>query len=209
MNMRKIISLLLLMTCGLASLHAQKYTAEQVRQRINTVASETRTLQCDFTQTKQLRMLNDKMVSRGRMYYEQPSKLRWEYTSPYQYTFLLNGTKVWLKSSQHNDEIDVRQNKMFKEIARIMMNSVLGRCVSDSRDFKVSLQGSGNTWQAVMTPKSRTMSQLFKTVVIHFDMRLGYVSAVELTEKGGDKTVITLKNVKVNAPIHEKLFTAR
>ena len=35
----------------------------QVRQRIAQAAQQMKSLQCDFVQTKQLRMLNDKMVA--------------------------------------------------------------------------------------------------------------------------------------------------
>ena len=98
-------------------------TVNQVRQRINAVAAQTKTMECDFVQTKTVRMLNSKLVSRGKMYYQQASKLRWQYVTPYQYTFVLNGNQVRLKSHGRNDVINVAQNKMFKEITRIMMTS--------------------------------------------------------------------------------------
>ena len=78
------------------------------------------------------------------MYYAQPGKLRWEYTSPYRYTFILNGQTVLLKNTKGNSKIDVNQSKMFKEITRIMMSSVLGTCVSNNRDFNVVLRQGEN-----------------------------------------------------------------
>ena len=52
----------------------------KIRQQIEAAASNMKSMQCDFVQTKYLRMLNDKMVSTGKMYYQQSDKLRWEYT---------------------------------------------------------------------------------------------------------------------------------
>ncbi len=184
-------------------------TVNQVRQRINAVAAQTKTMECDFVQTKTVRMLNSKLVSKGKMYYQQASKLRWQYVTPYQYTFVLNGNQVRLKSHGRNDVINVAQNKMFKEITRIMMNSVLGKCVNNSRDFKVALSGSGNNWKAVMTPQSKTMKQMFRSIVVAFNLHRGMVSAVQLVERNGDKTVIVLKNIKTNQPIHADLFSIR
>ena len=181
-------------------------TANQVRQRINAVAAQMKTMECDFVQTKTVKMLNSKLVSRGKMYYQQPGKLRWQYLSPYQYTFVLNGNQVKLKSQGRNDVIDVEQNKMFKEITRIMMNSVVGKCVDSSRDFKVSLSCSGNNWKAAMAPQSKTMKT---DVSVHrrgFQPQRGMVSAVQLVEKNGDKTVIVLKNIKTNQSIHASLL---
>ena len=65
----------------------------EIRHQIESAAVSMKTMQCDFVQTKYLRMLNDKMVSTGKMYYQQSDKLRWEYTSPYTYAFVLNGFK--------------------------------------------------------------------------------------------------------------------
>lgn len=204
--MRHLLLSLILWCCAL-TVSAQ--TVNQVRQRVNTVAAQMKTMECDFVQTKTVRMLNSKLISRGKMYYQQTSKLRWQYLSPYQYTFVLNGNQVKLKSQGRNDVINVEQNKMFKEITRIMMNSVLGKCVDSSRDFKVALSGSGNNWKALMTPQSKTMKQMFQSISVVFNYQRGTVSAVQLVEKNGDKNVIVLKNVKSNQPLHADLFSIR
>ena len=132
--------LLLLLVClSLVSVSAQTLNEAQIRQRVNQAAAAMKTMQCDFVQTKHLKMLNDVMVAQGKMYYQQRSKLRWEYTNPYAYTFVLNGDKVLLKNRQRNDVIDVNQNKMFREIAGIMMSSVVGNCLSDDKTFKTTI----------------------------------------------------------------------
>ena len=123
---------------------AQSTGDAKIKQQINAVASKMKTMQCDFVQTKYMKMLNDKMVSYGRMYYQQSDKLRWEYTSPYTYTFVLNGSKVLLNKGKRSDVINVNQSKFFKEIARIMMNSVVGKCLTDEKDFKVSISTSSS-----------------------------------------------------------------
>lgn len=205
--MKKIILLLLMLILPFTAILAQNYTVAQVRQRINNVASNMKSMKCDFVQTKSLHMLKSKVVSKGVMYYGKPNMLRWEYTSPYHYVFILNGQTVWLKNSKGNSKIDVAQSKMFKEITRIMMSSVLGTCVSNNRDFKVSLSGHGNSWQAVMIPKRNPMKQMFSSITVYFDMAKSMVSSVKMTEKNGDTTLITLKNVQVNTPINGKVFS--
>ena len=67
---------------------------------INKTAASIRTLACNFTQVKTLSFLNDKMTSQGRMCYDASGKLRWEYTSPYTYTFILNGQFRFKKSTR-------------------------------------------------------------------------------------------------------------
>ena len=60
-----------------------------------------------------------------------------------------------------------------------------------------------------MTPQSKTMKQMFQSISVVFNYQRGTVSAVQLVEKNGDKTVIVLKNVKSNQPLHADLFSIR
>jgi outer membrane lipoprotein carrier protein len=207
LDMKKQIFIFFLFLLTAPALFAQNYSQAQVRQRINNVAANMRTMTCNFVQTKTLHMLKSKVTSRGNMYYSRANRLRWEYTSPYHYTFILNGQTVWLKNSRGNSRINVEQSKMFKEITRIMMSSVLGTCVSNNRDFNVSLQGHGNSWHAVMRPKRNPMKQMFSTITVYFDMARSMVSSVRMVERNGDTTVIQLRNVRTNTPVNAKVFS--
>ena len=207
MNMKKLLlSLVLMLVCASAAF-AQSAADAKIIQQINAVASKMRTMQCDFVQTKHMKMLNDKMVSHGKMYYQQSDKLRWEYTSPYTYTFVLNGSKVLLSKGKRNDVINVNQSKFFKEIARIMMNSVVGKCLSDKKDFRTSIATTNTEWIATLVPQRKEMKQMFQKIVLHFNKSRKMVSTVELVEKKGDRTVIQLTNVKTNSPINAKVFS--
>lgn len=204
--MKRVLFFLMALCLCLLNLSAQKVDEAKVKQQINAVASKMKTMQCDFVQTKYLKMLNDKMVSRGKMYYQQSDKLRWEYTYPYTYTFVLNGSRVLISKGKRNDVINVNQSKFFKEIARIMMNSVVGKCLTDSKDFKVSLSGFSAEYVATLYPQQKQMKQIFQKIILYFNKQKSTVFKVEIIEKKGDKTIIELKNVKNNVPINAKVF---
>ena len=125
--MKKLLLVCFALCVVTLTVSAQGDNEAKIRLQIESVAASMKTMQCDFAQTKYLRMLNDKMVSTGKMYYQQSDKLRWEYTSPYSYAFVLNGSKVLISKGSRSDVINVNQSKFFKEIARIMMNSVVGK----------------------------------------------------------------------------------
>lgn len=206
--MKKVILFLMVLCLGATGVQAQ-VNAAKVKQQINAVASSMKSMQCDFVQTKYLKMLNDKMVSRGKMYYQQSNKLRWEYTSPYSYVFVLNGSQVLISKGNRNDVINVNQSKVFKEIARIMMNSVVGNCLNDQKDFAVSISATATEYVATLVPKQKQMKQMFQKIVLHFNKLKSTVAKVELIEKKGDRTVIELKNVKTNASINAGLFKVK
>lgn len=184
--------------------------AKVMVEKINQTAAGIHSMECNFTQVKTLRFLNDKMTSQGRMLFQADGgKLRWEYQQPYQYTFVLNGQKVYIKSQKSQQAIDIRQSRLFQGIARVMMNSVTGKSLTADGDFDCTMLTSGSEWVARLTPKRREMQKLFKDVSLYFSSQRQMVSRVEMTEPSGDTTVITLKDVKTNVRTDEKMFTAQ
>ena len=199
---------LLLFTLSLLSCLSIAQTPQQseIIKQINNASAQMHSLECDFVQTKFLNILDDKMVSKGKMYYQQADKLRWEYISPYTYTFILNENQVLLKNDNRSDIIDVNQNKIFKEIARMMMNSIVGNCLSDEKSFKTTVEFSGNDWVATLIPLKRDMKQMWNRLVLHINPDLKVVYKVEMHEPSGDYTVIDLINIKTNNNISLKVF---
>lgn len=203
--MKRLLFLILILS-HIIPLSAQQLTEEQIKQKVNQTASAMKTMQCDFVQTKHLKMLNNDFVSHGKMYYQQSNKLRWEYTSPYSYTFILNNDQVLLKNKQRNDLIDVKQNKLFREIVRIMMSSVVGNCLADDKNYKVSIATIRNEWVATLLPQRKDMKQMFQKLVLHFNAKKSVVNTVELYDKNGEKTIIELKNIRIDETIHPHMF---
>lgn len=207
----KLTLLLLCLLAGMSIAHGQDRPQTPSRVEILAVidrsASMLRSLQCEFVQTKELSLLQDRMVSRGVMYYRQEGgKLHWEYQTPYRYTFILNGNRVMVRSDERTDVIETSGNRMFREIARIMMNSLTGKCLSDTSDFEVRIFADAGRWIAELTPRRREMEQFFSRVRLHFDPDRQLVIRVEMVEKNGDRTVIDLKNLKTDATIDESVF---
>lgn len=203
--MKRIIYIILMCLTPVLAM-AQNEGEQKIIQKISKAAQSMTSMQCDFVQTKHMKLLNDNMVSYGKMYYQQNSKLRWEYTSPYTYTFILNDSKVLLKKGNRNDVIDVNQNKMFKEIARMMMNSVVGKCLTDKKDFKISVAETPEQYVATLLPQKKDMKQMFSKVILYVNKRQLSIAKVEMQEKKGDYTVIELKNIQLNKNINASVF---
>ena len=190
---------------------AQKDADTQIAiiREIGQVSAKIKSMECDFVQTKYISMLNEKMVSKGKMHFQQPNKLRWEYLTPYTYTFIINADKVKIENNNRVDIIDTNQNKVFKEISRIMMTSILGTCLSDDKLFKVSMMSAttpNHEYVATLIPKRKELKQTWDRLVLHFDIEKKLVSEVEMYEKNGDRTVIEIQHGITNGVIPPDLF---
>ena len=209
--MRKILlsCLLVFLSPCLPMMGQTKLTAEQQKQiveKIDKASSAMKTMQCDFTQTKRMKMLSKDMQSKGVMYFKRPDKLRWQYTSPYDYTFIMNGDKVQIKSMKSTKNIDVQQNKMVRQITNIILSSITGGTLRTSADFTVELWQQDKSYFVKLYPKKKELKQLYQYLEIWFDPALTKVSTVKMMEKTGDMTIVNLLNTKYGVTINEKLF---
>lgn len=207
--MIRLLFILLAMMFSWPLLGQTKLTAEQQKQiieKIDQTASAMKGMQCDFVQTKRMKLLSKEMQSKGVMYFKRPNKLRWQYTAPYDYTFILNGDKVQIKSSKSTKNIDVQGNKMFRQITNIILNSVTGGSLKSSSDFTVEVYKKDNTYFAKLFPKKKELKQLYQVIEIYFDSALTMVNSVRMVEKTGDETRVNLINTKLNIAVDEKMF---
>lgn len=206
----KIFVLFISLFCsGILLSDAATLTAQQQQQiisRINTAASEIKTMTCSFTQTKNLSILNDKMVSHGKMLYSQPDKLRWEYTNPYQYLFIFNGSKIYIGNKSRKDVIDTNSNKVFKEVARIMMSTVTGKALSSTSEFTISVADERGAYVVTMLPKKKEIRQMFSRIELVFDKTGSMISEINIFEKNGDSTNIKITNISTNKAVDESNF---
>ena len=209
--MRRICVVFVLITLISYSCFAQtrvnKEEQSKMIQTIEKAVSSLKSMHCSFRQEKVIGLLNEKVVSVGTMDYCQPTKLRWQYNKPYTYTFVINGNKVMINSSSQKNIIDARQSKLFKEVTRIMVNSITGQCLTDSKQFNVTMYNNQTVWIANMVPVAKELRSMFKTIKLHIDPKKGLVSRVVLTEKSNDVTTIYLSDYKTNVKIDEKVFS--
>ena len=210
--MKQFMLILLVSVLSLHSWGQTKLTEEQQKQfieKIDKAAQMMNSMQCDFTQTKSMKLLSKDMQSKGVMFFKQPDKLRWQYTVPYDYTFIMNGDKVTMKSAKSTQNISVQDNKMFRQITKIILNSITGGGLKSATDFQVEVYKSDNIYFAKLFPKKKELKQIYSVIEIYFNQALSMVSGVKMLEKTGDVTSVKLLNVKYNQPINESTFAIR
>lgn len=180
---------------------------QQVIQKFNSASSSLRTMYCDFVQTKKMKLLKNEMQSKGVLYYSSPNRLRWQYNTPYSYLFILNGDNVYIKSGTKKQNIDVKRNKIFRQISSVILQCITGGRLNNSSDFTVEIQKTNDTYSARLDPKKKELKKLYSIIEIYFNHDLTMVNSVRLEETTGDTTIVELKNVKTNTSISENLFS--
>ncbi len=204
-----VIVVTLLLSVNALAQTAEGMSEEQSRMMeiIYSSASGMKSLKCDFVQTKELSILQDKLVSTGKMLYCQDGgKLQWKYLTPNEYMFVINGSRVMMQSNGKTDVIETSQNRMFQGIANIIMSSLTGQCLTATSDFQVDLLVENGEWIADLKPKRKEIKKMFNEIRLHFDASMNAVSCIEMIEKKGDKTIIEFKDIQINVPVDVEAF---
>ena len=177
-----------------------------VRDSVVACAGRTQTMECRFVQTRHLDMLDEDIVSKGTMAFCQPDKLRWEYTEPYVYRFVLNGGRILLQSEERSDVVDVNASDMFQAIADIILNSMTGNILLDTKNFAQEFRASGREYTAVLQPVSGQLKDFFQQIDIVFDAGSYQVIRVVLSEESGDTTTVVLSRESTGRALDAALF---
>ncbi len=168
-------------------------------------AKETRTIQSDFVQEKNLSVLSEKIITKGSFMFKKDNMLRWQYTDPFQYLIIMNKNKVYIKDDSRENKYDMQSNKMFQEINNMIVNSVQGN-VLNSKDYHIKYYQNEKYYLVDLTPLNKNMKGFLKTISLYFDKKDFTVSKLTMTEPSGDYTNIAFINKKVNAEISDEKF---
>lgn len=176
------------------------------RSKIDKTAAAMTSLQCSFTQKKIISVLSESVISKGKLLYKDGNKLCWEYSTPYYYLFALNGEKVYIKNDKTISQFDTKSNSLFKEISMLLLKSISGSGLIDTKKFDVSFFENPAILEVRLIPRNKTLKSLLNTITLYFEKATWLVQKIEMTEPSGDLTTITFSEVKLNQPVSDENF---
>jgi outer membrane lipoprotein-sorting protein len=212
-SMKKLVFLILI-SIAFLNLQAQPAGYKPVaslavfKQQFTAAAQKTTSIKSDFLQEKNLAMLEDKIVSKGKFWFKKNSMVRMEYNQPFQYLMILNQDAVYIKDGQKENKMTTRGNKLFQQINKIMIDCIQGTAL-ENKDFKTAVYENAQGFMIEMIPTVKSLKEFFNTIHIVVNKKDLSVIKIDLIEQGGDNTVINFINKEINATIPDALFTVK
>ena len=208
--MRKLLFIFCLLTVAMAA-NAQYagYSAVadlvKFKSTFAATALKTTSIKSDFTQDKNLSMLSEKITSKGNFWFKKDSRVRMEYTQPFKYLMILNKDKVYVKDGAKESKVSTKSNKMFQQINKIMIDCMQGTML-DNTDFKTRVFENKTNALVELTPVSKGMKEMFKSINVTVDKKDFSVTSIQMLELSGDNTIMRFTNKELNASIPDNLF---
>ncbi len=168
-------------------------------------AQRTTSITSDFIQEKNLSMLSEKIISKGKFWFKKESLVRMEYDAPFKYLMIINKDKVFIKDGQKQNTISTKSNKLFQQINKITVDCVQGN-VLNNPDFKVKLFENKGNYLVELSPIPKNLKEFFKSINVIVDKKDYAVTSIDMNEQSGDNTLIRFTNKEMNATIPDTFF---
>lgn len=158
-------------------------------------------LAADFTQETRIPLFDAPVVSTGRMVFERPDAVRWEYSSPMREGFAIKGAKGirWRDGAKHNESFNVASDPVGALVARQLLTWVTLDLDAIRKEYDISVTETDNI-ALRLRPKRAEVAEILKELTIDFAPN-GAASKVAIAETRGGVTTIRFANVRINVSV--------
>lgn len=173
--------------------------------------SGTTNVLADFVQEKQMSIMREKVVIRGRMAFQQPDLFAWHVASPIRYNLVLRGATLsqWDEATGKKQDMAMASNPVFEMLNRQLRAWYGGQFDALLKDFDAGLDSSA-AGRVIFVPRMDSFARkAIKSVVLTFREDRRYLESIRIEELSGDRTLMTFSNTVVNCPINPALWEVK
>jgi len=178
---------------------------EKFKRDIVTDSKAIKTLTADFTQYKVMNFLEKPIVSKGKLYLQNPNAMKWNYSQPIDYSVIFNKGKIFINDEGKKNTVDLQGNKKFEKLNGLIIGSISGNLFA-TNDFTVTFAKTGNARIAKMQPKLKDLKKYIKEIQLTFYNGQSTVTELKMIEPSNDYTKIVFSNKILNQAINAAVF---
>lgn len=164
-------------------------------------------IRADFIQEKHLKILAKPIISTGKLLFQAPGSLRWEYTSPFASILLMHEGRVKRfieRDGAFEEETGMQLDAM--QVVLTEISSWLDGRFTDNELFSVSFPDDKTV---ELTPKDQAFGKLIEKIELKLSEQKALLDQVTITEGPGASTIMRFSNRVLNQTIPARSFTQR
>mgnify|MGYP006204760059 CR=1 FL=1 len=168
---------------------------------------EVNSAQASFTQVVTSPKRTSETVARsktssGRFEFLRPNRFRFEYTKPFEQTIVADGQTLWLYDVDLNQVTARKQQEVLGSTpAALIAAGTDLRALSEVFDLKAAPAQDGMEW---LEARPRSKDGQLQSVRVGF--RQGQLTALEIADSLGQRSVLTFSQWQGNAPLTAERF---
>lgn len=191
---------------GVTPVRGGRQDANELLRRVEQTAAGVQTLEADFVQTLHVPLLNTDRTSTGKLYQRKPSRFLMRFTDPAGDLMVADGRHFWIyyPSSDRTQVIrtSIAEGGEQADFQRQFLSNATER-------FVATLNGTETVagrpaYALTLVPRRQSP---YKVIRIWVDREDNLVRRFEMTEENDSVRRVELRNLKVNQPVSDALFT--
>jgi outer membrane lipoprotein carrier protein len=174
-------------------------SVEQILGELGSASKGLKQLDGEFTQRNRLKLFKQELVSKGRLSFSAPRKVRWEYTSPDPSTLILDGNTATLTAPgtaprTFDLEKDATMRAVFDQLLLVIGPGALDRAKDD---YDLTSSGTVAAPTLLLTPKSASpIAKAFRRIELRLDGKSWLLRSILLVEQNGDEKEIVFTSLR-------------
>lgn len=207
--MNRLYNILFFIIILSVPLHAQMQPVKDIasiQQKIEQVAKDVKSIECDFVQTKHLEIFNEDIISKGQFYYRTEDKICLNYTNPSPYLMIINGEKIKIVSDGKKNIMNLKSNKVMKEMRGMLAGCMSGN-LSEVKGYEMEFYEDKQFYLIKVKPTNKDIMAYITQFDIYMEKSDMSVSKLRITEAGANYTDYQFSNKKFNTLNDDSKFS--
>jgi outer membrane lipoprotein carrier protein len=189
----------------LGSLPALAGNLEKVLEVMSQRQSKIENFQASFTQEKILELLEEKLISHGKIRYRKPDSMSWEYYPPDSFRMIIEGPRMWF----YYPDMKVAE-KYDLERSQQPLGIFVGFGKSPDylkENYQMRLLDENKTFHSLeLIPRKEEESKYIAKVILWIDSKEYWPTKTQIFEPNGDTTLIEFRDIEINTEIPDSEF---
>jgi len=176
-------------------------------EKLRMESAKIKTLQADFIQKKNMKILSKPLISEGRFYFVAPGSFRWEYIRPLKSMVIShkNNTKRYI----YSDGTMVEDKTGGIQAMKIVLGEItgwMGGRFDQNPSFKATIGKKKPDTMIALVPVEKNTSAMIEKIEITLSSKAKAVKSVKIFEDPDNFTQINFNNVKINESVDASVF---
>lgn len=177
-----------------------------ITEAITNKCNEINTLECNYIHEKSISLLDDKLKMEGSVTFMLPNNLHWSCKNNDNQSFTLKNDSIRINNGNGINIMPVQEHLIFREIHKIINNSICNKSFIDHNNFRPSFYEDENNVIIILKPKKNRMKSLFGEMCFFFDKNSFLINKIEITDSNNDITTISISDIYINETIDTEIF---
>jgi outer membrane lipoprotein-sorting protein len=147
-----------------------------------------------FEEKKQIKLLRDPIVNRGRLYFASPSLFARHIDRPFRSGIFLKKDMIILWDGRGTKTVSLDRHPAVAALATSFLSLLQGDRKQLERNYSIEFNGSYQAWTLELLPKQATLKKLISAM--SFSGKGLQLTQMNLTEASGDSSVTQFSDAR-------------